>query len=45
MTGGLEYPKSMREMAAERGPGYGKNCTILVEDKYWQVFFLRSDSV
>lgn len=42
---GLDSLKSMRDMAAERGAGYRKNCSIFVKDKYWLVLFLRAASI
>ena len=45
MAGGLESSKSMRDMAAERGAGSRKNCSIIVEEKYQLVLFLGADSI
>lgn len=45
MVFGLDSLKSMRDMAAERGAGYRKNCSIFVKDKYWLVLFLRAASI
>ena len=45
MAGGLESSKNMRDMAAKRGPGYRKNCSIFVEEKYQLVLSQGADSI